>query len=192
MIQRGDPVQVPFLVLYPEDRNYSPSRPETYVDTLTALGLLGSHWRNDRYQVGERFLDLITFLGCAPSIELTPQPDINDFRFCHIRLPDPADTHRLIISRLAPPPRCPICKTARPAEAQGIKSLLANTQLKCPSCGHIEGASQWVWRKKQSFQARYWIEILNIYESEAVPNPQLLDHLRQIDDVAWNSCYITP
>ena len=190
-MQRGDPQKVPSLVLHSTDAQFVPASSKQFIDTLKTCGFLGANWTEHRYLIGDQFLDLVTFLGCSPHIDVAPLDDANDLRFCHIHIPPPETTPTLLASRLAPAPRCPRCRSPLTGHHSDM-SLDGMTELLCASCGHMDQALNWRWRPKQACVTHFAIHIVNIFDSEAVPAEHLMDTLRAIEDVSWSYCYIMP
>jgi len=78
------------LVICPEDPQCPPPSIDDLARFLTSVGLTGEAMKHDvytrkhQYMTGERFLDLIAFLGCSPNIKL--QPDKEHQSFCHVNI----------------------------------------------------------------------------------------------------------
>ena len=74
------------LVLHSSDPAYAPASLTELEQALRQAGLIGNLWGEEaqhRYLIGERFLQLVSFLGCAPAIELQP-PATGVGEFCHV------------------------------------------------------------------------------------------------------------
>lgn len=125
-----------------------------------------------RYEVGDNFLSLLTFMGCSPNIELDPN---KGKPFCYVEI-EKSDSPVFLAGKNLKPAKCPYCK---------------NT-LKQPSCTtcnkHIEPKSL-NWRKT-AFISSIWITVGNIYELEAIPNDALLMALEKQTGVKWKVAYI--
>ena len=86
------------LVLYPHDPQWISAASEKQIDmeaVLRSVGLIAAQVdasQAGRFYIGERFLQHINFMGCAPAIEFIPneENDLNDtsywqeFTFVHI------------------------------------------------------------------------------------------------------------
>ena len=107
------------LILLPAD----PACPAVSTDRLAmelqAIGLIGASRKlgdDSFYPAGEHFLQLITFLGCSPMIELEPPSDparlatdSANGTFCHVFLSS-SETLRFRSDPRTPAPRCPACR----------------------------------------------------------------------------------
>jgi hypothetical protein len=108
------------LILLPADPTCPAVGTELLAAELQAIGLIGPPARVNKetfYPSGENFLQLISFLGCSPSIELEPPADPLALavdsaagRFCHVFLSS-TDTLRFRSGLHPPAPRCPQCHT---------------------------------------------------------------------------------
>ena len=137
--------------------------------------------RADHYFAGERFLDLITFLGCSPHVAL--QPEAGKGTFTHIVI----HQHGHPVLFYGPhtrPPRCPHCGKAN----SGWREHTASQTIPCPHCRQTAGAECYNWRKTAGV-ARTLIEITDIYPGEALPQPALLTSLQQHTGVEWDYFY---
>ncbi|MGV6858156.1 MAG: hypothetical protein ACWA5X_04215 [bacterium] len=191
-------VNVSHLVFSPLDADYSPEQLErgqlikalvdiefistpVELDTASPYGGLGAQ----RFRTGKQFFQLMTFLGCAPNIELEPRPDL---AFCHLEIPDPLQQRTLISSRTLKPPLCPGCRSALTRWAE---QSTQDHAVSCPSCGESYDFSSYVWRRKAMSYSRWRLILWNIYESEAVPAPALLECLARTSGREWSYSYIT-
>lgn len=134
-----------------------------------------------RYYAGERFLDHITFLGCAPHIQFTEQSDGS--RFTHIIIHQ-CEQPVLFHGCHSRPPHCPRCNKASPVWRQHME----NPHWPCHHCGQVSAATSWHWRKTAGY-ARSLIEITEVYPKEALPQPALLAALQQHTGLAWDYFY---
>ncbi len=170
------------LYLYP---NFSPNYPdiadlkEFTKDTLATLlskqeftGKQISSQPVLRYATGEKFLSQLTFMGCSPNIELEPQ---ENKPHCYIEI----GQHKqplFISGKNLKKAKCPHCK-------------FPIDQPECSNC-HKEIKPQVLNWRKTAFFASIWISIANIYESEAIPNDNLITSLENHTDVKWKYAYI--
>ena len=157
---------------------------------LRKLGLIGEQWRDNRYLTGDRFLQLITFMGCAPRLQLEPPADGSE-HFCHVRLSGPFPTPRLRYAGNSRPPRCPACRRRIAAlrdQMPGWRELLPDAPLECPQCAARYPATALDWGD-QAGVSRLFIEITEVFPGEAVPVPSLMQKLAG-DGAAWRYCYL--
>lgn len=179
-------MSAPKLVLYP-DASLPPPEPEAVLQRLEELGIIGPAFELDgqiHYRTGTTFLDHLTFLGCAPAIELDPPASgmaeaARAGRFCHIHL-HPLAAKPQVRHRTGQPPRCRACRCEF---TEGTLGWTPNSFV-CPSCGRHTPADQLNWRQAGGC-ARLFLDIWGIHTGEAVPGEQLLGRLGP----AWRFFY---
>ncbi len=174
------------LILAPGDpASRLPTR-EQLVHALGDIGLLGAPLagQDDTYLAGERFLQLITFMGCSPHVRLEPPVDGAD-AFCHLALLGPYDRPRLLHGRNTRPPRCPRCKTA----ITNWREFVDADTITCSHCGATCSMAQLEWRRNAGY-GRLFIEIRNIFPGEAVPVDELMNRLRETGGGEWGYFYL--
>jgi hypothetical protein len=183
------------LVICPEDSECPPPSIEHLAAFLATIGLTGDVIRQDvytrkhQYMTGERFLDLIAFLGCSPNIKLEPDKDHQSF--CHINIfVNQGESLAFKHGRQTAPPRCPACRKP----LGDWRALIENDMLPedrmwtCPACGKVARPWQYDWRKTAGF-GRCLIEITDIFPKEALPQTTLLDALAQQFSMNWTWFY---
>lgn len=179
------------LVLHPQLPQTLERRP--LVDKLRDLGFLGAAFGTTAIQgyfAGERFLQLITFMGCSPHVRFEPRDD-QDTGFCHLSILGPWERPRLLIGPASRAPRCPACRTRlepwplwRPLlEAQ------PETAFPCPACGLASPPIRWNWRH-QAGAAHLFLLVHNIFPGEAVPVPSLLHELAGLATGEWGYFFL--
>lgn len=175
------------LILHPTDPLAAPTI-DDLAQRILELGLAGQPLPGESggYTSGERFLQLITFLGCSPFVQMEPQ-GAGDLDYCHLRLLPPTDRPRLIVGSNTRPPRCPHC-------GKGIGDWLSRFTIDpsanhwdCPACGQKFPTSELKWRR-QGGLSRLFLVIPGIFPSEAVPLPELLNGLSG-DGKEWSYFY---
>lgn len=179
----------PKLVLHPAAAT-TELPPDVLAATLRELGLIGAAFPLDgrtHYRTGPGFLDHISFLGCAPAIELEPPAAEADAaaragQFCHVQLPDAGTPPRL---RLRPDLR-PRCRTCR---CDIDPALIAIPAAACPGCGTGIDPDRLNWRQAGGYAAQF-LDIWGIHTAEAVPGDRLLDRLGGLSGCAWGFFYI--
>jgi hypothetical protein len=172
--------------------DYLPVIADELVARLVDLGLIGAAYGHTpgTYLAGPRFLQLITFLGCSPHLQLQPPRDGSE-DFCHIRVRGPFESARLLSADNTRPPRCPACgkgltqwRELEPDWSQGI----SESEILCHSCGQRASPADLNWRRKAGF-GLYFIEISGVFPEEAVPLPALMDCLRG-NGADWRYFYL--
>lgn len=165
------------LYLYPSTHKLVLSK--SIKPLLSHLQLIGEpipSQTDNRYATGDRFLSLLTFMGCSPTIELEPQ---DDKPHCYIEI-EQRDSPCFISGANIKPAKCPHCK----ANITTLKNA-----LNCPHC-HKKIAPETLNWRKTAFYAANWITIGNIYELEAIPNDHLFTALEEKTGAKWKAAYI--
>ncbi|MGD2056070.1 MAG: hypothetical protein PVJ15_04615 [Gammaproteobacteria bacterium] len=190
------------MLLLPADPGCPAPALATLVATLQSLGLAGAPFRLPRgigYRAGERFLQLITFLGCSPAIELELPQDATERaracetgRVCHLRLSQSHEGIRFRADDRIPAPRCPQCR--QPEQRWRVligywQSAREQTRWHCRECGYHGRLFDLNFRKGGGF-GHTFIEIWGIHPAEAVPGEALLTALRQLGGCDWSTLYI--
>jgi hypothetical protein len=156
-------------------------------------GLLGPPLQGtggEDFLIGQGFLQLITFMGCSPHLELEPQPDGGPF--CHLRIDGPWPTPQLRYGRNTQGPRCVACRTRLP-EWRGLLPLWlerpTEASVLCPRCGHSQRPLDLGWRKEAGF-GRLFLVVEDVFPGEAVPVPALLQGLGRVTGGDWHYFYV--
>jgi len=170
------------LLLYAKPGELLSDQLSSLPEPLEDIGFIGDdcHEADNDYLPGDRFLNLLTFLGCSPDIALTPQDGEN---YCFIRLHKVSPEPRLYQGSNTKPPHCRFCRQAK-------KDWQACEQPDyCEQCGLHERAENLLWRR-QGALSRWVIEVMNVYPHEAVPSAQLLTLLGTVSGVEWGYAYL--
>lgn len=179
------------LFLYPQQVKTKPPEPALLpelallIESLKEIdfiaGPIDKPQANSFYS-GEKFLDYIAYLGCAPAIQFAAS-DNND-NYCYIKIHN-YDTKKLIASqKLSRAPHCPHCNKAVNHWAD---NKTAST-IRCDSCHTSSNIEAFNWRKMAGY-AHLFIEITDIFPKEAIPQQCLLDKLAIITDTEWTYFY---
>lgn len=182
------------LYLCPEDFHTTPKQLPELIATLQQEGFIADTIEVggiQHYKPGEEFLTLITFLGCSPVISLG-EPGKTGDEFCHIAIEGPLEQPRFVGGDNLKIPRCPGCGHRFENWQSLIKQWQQgpeSAQFECPECSRSLTPPQLRWRKCAGF-GRFFIKIWGIFESEAVPNPNLLSTLKKSTGSAWQHFYI--
>ena len=187
------------LVLHPADPEATPRAVGALVAALQATGLAGAAFAcaaQTRYLPGPRYLELVTFLGCSPFVQLEPPDGVADpcqalDRFCHLSISDTGAQPRLRRTPTAPAPRCPSCR--RPVEdwaslvADGALGV-ATAPWTCPGCGRASRVHTLDWRQAAGL-ARVFVSLWGVHPGEAVPGDELLVALSDATSGPWRWFY---
>ncbi len=172
------------LVFYPQQPQ-QPVDNEQLVRFLVDIEFCASEAdANGHYLPGNRFLSLLTFLGCSPSINLTPTEGESH---CYITLIDHHSQPVCLGHTSTAKPKCPHCKK-RIGNWQKENWLQPDQPWICDKC-HTESLfSELNWKHECGY-ARGGFEVAHIYPHEAVPTEQLLNALQEHTGFAWTYCY---
>ena len=169
------------MVLFPDDSLAAPADLDAFVTALTARGLLGERWRDDRFLVGRRFMQEIVFVGCSSFLRVDPQDDL---RFCHWQLSITAQP-RFLRSSDAGRPRCPECG--------GEVNEVDSGRFLCSGCGCDLAAQDCCWRSGRTLYARTLLSIWTLQRGDARPTEALLTFLgEQAGGSPWKTAFLTP
>jgi hypothetical protein len=178
---------MPSLLLHPADVLWRPSEPTSLIHTLVELGFIGSckePGRLTRFAVGDRFLKLVMFLGCAPYVVLDAEADQPGQVACDVRLLD-YERVSLVSRKGGPPARCRACRAV--AERPRVDAPEARYQ--CGSCGKECQVADLDWRKCAGY-GRFFIQINGVYPHEAIPSDRLMKALQVYAQCHWKYFYI--
>jgi len=194
-------VPAPKLILLPADPTCPAISTERLAAELQGIGLIGLPARVNNeifYPTGENFLQLISFLGCSPSIELEPPTDPLAVaadsaagKFCHVFLSS-TDTLLFRSDPHTSAPRCPQCHTPVvdwPSRLHAWQMDPENSEWHCKQCLYTGDITRLGFRKSAGF-GRNFVEIRGIYPSEAVPGDALLNSLKSLTGGDWSTLYI--
>jgi hypothetical protein len=189
------------LILLPADPLCPPVNCEQLAGELQALGLIGAPVALEDevfYPTGEHFLQLVSFLGCSPMIELDPPADQTTLasasaagKFCHLFL-NCTESLAFRADNQCPPPRCPECRQPVADWQAAIATWRQYTEQSdwtCAACDFSGQLTDLLFRKAAGF-GRTFIEIRGIYPSEAVPTDALSGTLQRLTDGPWKTIYI--
>jgi hypothetical protein len=194
-------MSAPKLLMHPANPATAAVPEHRLAQELQAIGLIGEPISLETtvlYPVGEQFLQLVTFLGCSPAIELDPPRDRQELeaasvagRFCHVFITSGEQLQFRGDSQTRTP-RCPRCRTPEPnwtARLRAWQEKKHESDWSCQTCGYSGRLSDLVFRKTAGF-GRTFLEIRGIYPSEAVPGQTLLDTLAAQSGEQWTTIYL--
>jgi hypothetical protein len=187
------PLHTGRLALTPENPYLRPEEPARILAQLREIGFIGDRLADsdNRYLLGDNFMQLVTFMGCSPNIELNPgepgQP------FCHLVIDGPSERPRLLRGRNTTPPRCAGCRK-RLEDWQTIfetwRQEAPGWQAPCPHCGHLQDPATYDFRQSAGCGCLFLL-VENIFPQEAIPSPALLHRLQATtDDRPWRYFYL--
>lgn len=184
--------QTGHLLLAPDPLEPMPP-PAPVLACLREMGFAGRSLddeKPDAFLVGEHFLQLITFMGCSPHIELEPPADGSPF--CHLRIIGPLPDLQLMRGENTRPPSCVQCRGRLSLWREEVENWCAHPEradVLCPRCGHRQRPVDLGWRRNAGF-GRLFVAVEDIFPGEAVPVPVLLQGLKRASGVNWSYFYI--
>lgn len=173
------------LFLYPQQLADKIQDTSALINGLQKIGFIAGkitgQQKNDYYS-GEKFLDYIAYMGCAPLIAFAASD--NSDNFCYIKIHRYA-AEKLLVSQKQPrPPQCPHCHKT-------VNNWLGNkteTTITCQQCHTTSNIAKFNWRKMAGY-SRLFIEITDIFPKEAIPQQLLLDKLSNLSGTEWQYFY---
>jgi hypothetical protein len=175
------------LILTPSSEAALPPTGQV-VESLSAIGLTRDTRATDvagqaAYLAGDRFLQLITFLGCSPFVRLEQEhPD--DSEFSHIRIRGPFAQPLFRSGPNTTPPRCPVCRHRYVHWGE----LAEQDSFNCEGCGTNLSMTTLNWRQSAG-TGRLFIEIWGVFPGEAVPSAELISALESLG-CRWDYFYL--
>lgn len=173
------------IIFCPKNLQDSPKDISAIVDALQQINLIDNAFENNKYYTGKDFLSLLTFLGCSPNINLSP--DDGD-HYCYIEFSQIKHHPEILGYTTSVSPRCPNCKHKIKTWQNINNWQLANTKLVCEACDHSYAISDLKWRQEGGY-GLFSISIMNIHPHEAVPSDKLLQTLQNATNFEWNYFY---
>ena len=173
------------LYLYPE--KHFTLKTSSLISELEKIGLIAKPFitnkANDKhFYTGEKYLDHIAYMGCAPNIQFEASND--NEKFCSIKIHQ-YEQKKLIVSKTqARAPQCPECKKP----VKNWKEKITDITLFCENCKTSTNIEEYNWRKMGGF-AQSFIEITDIFPKEAIPQQSLIDKLSKITHTGWRYFY---
>ncbi len=186
------PLHTGRLVLTPEDPYLLPADPEVIIAELQQIGLIAHALEpGPGYLLGERFMQLVLFMGCSPYIRL--QPDESGEPFCHLLLDGPHPRPRLLSGKNTQPPRCGACRKRLSDWRTSFETWQAHEgdwQATCPHCGELQDPASYDFRQTAGC-GRLFVFVENIFPQEAVPSATLMAALKNAGAGApWHHFYL--
>ena len=171
------------LVLYPQDYRWI-DHEQQLNSKLQEIAFIGAKIGENHFYTGDRFLNLLSFMGCSPHIQIDFDPKNPQKAFCSIKHQSSIEP-LLLHSRNMRPPKCPHCKKA----VKNWQDYRNNSIFSCPNCQQSIQISSLNWKEQAGFAATMLI-IDNIYPQEAQPTPELLSSLQAISLCNWQHFFL--
>jgi hypothetical protein len=152
---------------------------------LVSNGLMGSPLSDAKFLAGDRFFQYVSFLGCSPSLSLLPEQGDD-----HLRI-EISSLVRPVLS-VAQRVHIPLCLHCGKPHTEGWQWRIGESidgSLKCGSCDQSNRIEQLNFRRRACY-SRNFIRISPVFESEAIPAPQLLQALQSEFDTPFQYAYL--
>ncbi|CAA6806013.1 MAG: Unknown protein [uncultured Thiotrichaceae bacterium] len=173
------------LILHPANPETACTQKEL-ITLLKEIQFIDAEEILSRFQIGDKFLQQVTFLGCSPNIELSPN---GDQAYVYVEIPQTTSEISFHSGKNLKFPRCPHCKETLKNIAADIAEANVINSLSCLACKETFNPLGFNWRKS-AFFGKCQVIIGNIYDAEAVPNENLLSYLAKLTNDTWKYSYI--
>jgi hypothetical protein len=173
------------LIICPKSPLDSPTKTTDIKQTLTDIGLITDEFKPGTYYAGDNFISLITFLGCSPNIQLTPE---DGDHFCSVNISEVTSLSQLLGYCKSISPKCPHCKANIKNWKDTALYQLASNLCQCEQCGISSPLSDLKWRQEGGY-GRVAISIANIHSHEAVPAEKIFQNLKDTTGFEWTYFY---
>ena len=172
------------LYLCPAQHDFTLDDIESFIAELQNIQLISKaiNKQGNTYFTGEKYLDYIAYMGCAPSIQFEASPNSKDSNenFCKVTIQQHKSTQLIISKNQTVSPLCPHCKKP----VKNWQGNIVDKKIHCPQCNNTSNINDFNWRKMAG-HAQLFIEISDIFPKEALPQQSLLDKLKNITRSDW-------
>lgn len=170
------------------------------IDAMSGLGIIGKQIiKNNKnyYLAGNKYLQHISFLGCAPNLNFQPHKEIklSDFKktianLNYIQFYFGSNNYCFKKIDFGVKAICPACKTKIPEWNQLIVNWEKNSEIDsfCPLCNQPISIIDINWKKTAGF-FQTAIFFYGIQAELAVPTDELLAQLEKTTKVKWQYFY---
>jgi len=173
------------LYLCPKQAKYDVADLPALINALQEIAFIAQkinpRQSEPHYFTGEKHLDHIAYMGCAPVIQFEAGDDEN---FCFIKIHQHTTPVLIHSEKQSRAPHCPACN--KPVKNWQHKKT--ESTIHCDLCNTSSGIENFNWRKMAGY-AQLFIEITDIFPKEAIPQQSLLDKLAEISNVEWQYFY---
>jgi len=180
---------IPRLILHPRDYEYIPDNRVAILQQLETVNFINQSIINSGLHLaGDDFSNLLTFLGCSPEINLSPEDGDN---FCSIAVSEVHENSILLGYTSTSVPRCPECNHKIRDWKQHFHHWKKGEYIyTCSECQANTSVTKLKWRQEGGY-GRFCIAINHIHPHEAVPAEKLLNALQQVSHTEWTYFYAT-
>ncbi len=172
------------LIFFPANTD-QPVNNTILLDTLIQQQfIIATAYAENHFLPGDNFLSLLTFLGCSPNINLSPEEGEDH---CSISLIPSSETIEYLGRTPTIHPKCPLCKK-RIANWKTESWKSTGSICICDKCQTPTPYADLNWKHECGF-ARGGFIVSHIYPHEALPTEQLLSRLKQATHFDCDYCY---
>ena len=172
------------LFLYPDISDFVSEDSSAFIAALQQINFISQAVDNTEthhYFTGNKFLDYIAYMGCAPAIQFEENENNH---FCFVKILNFTSATLIHSQQQARAPHCPECQKS----VNNWQNSITSTTLQCHHCGTSSNIGTFNWRKMAGY-AKLFIEITDIFPKEAMPQKILLDKLAGMTGVEWSYFY---
>lgn len=155
------------------------------MEVVQDIGLAGTELAPGYLSAGPRFLDYLSFLGCAPTVVFDPPSDdaIGGGQFYHLSVQPARDEPLFRSDALSYKPKCPHCRHPLDDWRTWWGGGGLDVQA-CPACGESVQPGMIAWRRRAGL-GRVFIDILGIHADTVKPVSALFDDLARHTGTDW-------
>jgi len=174
------------LYLHPAQADFTVDDLSAFIHCLQTIELIADRINpkktGQHYFTGEKYLDYIAYMGCAPSIQF--EASAENQNFCFIKIQQHSEPQLIHSQKQSRAPHCPHCN--KPVKNWPDKKTSSN--IHCDLCNNTSSIEKFNWRKMAGY-AQLFIEITDIFPKEAIPQQTLLNKLAATTNVEWQYFY---
>lgn len=160
----------------------------SFICKLQKIGLIAEktdkETKENHFFTGKKYLNYISYMGCAPAIQFKKNED--NAHFCFIKIHQYLTKKLIYSQQQLPAPHCPQCK--RSVKNWQHVANLGHSSIRCDLCNTTSSIGEFNWRKMAGF-AQLFIEITDIFPKEALPQQILLDKSGGLSNAKWQYFY---
>jgi len=131
------------------------------------------------YRAGDGFTQHVIYAGCSPYLKFEPESE-TDTAFCHVALHASSTISLILTGKNTTKPRCPHCR----ARVDAWSLMLDEKSHQCEKCGETFSPAEYDWRQQAAI-GRCFIELRNVFPSEATPSDKLMAVLNEKTGFEW-------
>ncbi|MDH5360508.1 MAG: hypothetical protein OEX03_08090 [Gammaproteobacteria bacterium] len=177
-------MQTPRLIFHPKDPQQLIAM-DSLQKAMREIGFIGDEMithGDNCFAAGEHFIELLSFLGCSPVINLSAG---DGDKFCYIEIIQRPVAELVFGSQ----PFQPRCRQCRQPIADWEQQYKLSSTICCHECGNRMEPQLVNWKQSAGYASQFML-IHNIYLHEAVPGELLLSSLAKLSsEHEWTYFY---